>query len=312
MDVIKEDLQFLVKHMKRPVVGWYDPNLGIQFNSFMDTLESAVAPGSINFFAQCTLSSLSEARVKRLKKSGFVFIAVGVESWFDYGSKVKAKSVTGMDKVRQVAEQLNMVQQHIPSVQANMMFGFDSESGPDPFALTRRFIDLAPGIYPAYNLLTVFGQGTTHSHRKEIEDRIVPFPFHMMQGLNNLNVIPRNYSWEEFYTHYLDLLKYSFSARAMYRRHMAIPFRAARLFTLFLSLSEGGSGKIRHVSDLLETLRTKPDYRSYMYKETDHMPAFMTDKIKEDLGPMWEWLPDKTLSQNPVIFERSESLVPSM
>jgi len=309
MGVIKEDLQFLVKKMKRPVVGWYDPNFGIHFNSFMDTLESAVPPGSIKFFAQCTLSSLTEPKVKRLKKNGFIMIAVGIESWFDYGNKAKMASVTGMDKVKQVAEQLNMVQQYIPQSQANIMYGFDSETGPEPFTLTKRFIDLAPGIYPAYNLLSVFGHSIKHNFKNEIEDRIIPFPFHMMRGLNTVNVIPRNYSWEEFYTHYLDLLRYSFSPRAMYRRFRSNPFRAAGWYTVFMSLSVGGVGKIRDTSTMLKNLRTKQDYRSFMYKETDQIPAFMIEQVKKDLGPMWEWLPDKTLSQIPNAVVETESLV---
>jgi hypothetical protein len=312
MDVIKEDLQFLVKKLKRPVAGWHDPNFGIQFNSFMDILESAVPPGSIKFFAQCTLSSLSEPQVKRLKKNGFIMVAVGIESWFDYGSKAKMKSVTGMDKVIGVAEHLNMVQRYIPQVQANIMYGFDSEAGPDPFTLTKRFIDHAPGIYPAYNLLTAFGQSTKFNLKNEIEDRIIPFPFHMMQGLNTLNIVPRNYSWEEFYTHYIDLLKYSFSARALYRRFKANPFKGARWFTLFMSLSVGGSGKKGDAYSVLKNLRTKKDFRSFMNRETDQIPAFMVEQVKKDLGPIWEWLPDKSLSQNPKMLLESESLVSSI
>jgi radical SAM superfamily enzyme YgiQ (UPF0313 family) len=311
MDVIKEDLQFLVKNMKRPVVGWYDPNLAIQSNSFLDTLESAVPPGSINFFAQCTLAPLSESRVKRLKKNGFIFIAVGVESWFEYGGKVKARSVNGMDKVRQVAEQLNMVQKYIPSVQANIMYGFDNEAGPDPFTLTKRFIEHAPGIYPAYNLLTAFGDSLKHYSQNEIEDRIVPLPFHMMLGLNTLNIKPLNYSWEEFYNHYLDLLKYSFSPSVMYRRHKAVPFRASRWFNLFLSFSVGGSGKKRNVKTILRNLRMVPEFRSFMNRETDQIPAFMIEQVKKDLGPIWEWLPDKSLSYKTNVSQNSKVLLSS-
>jgi len=311
LDVIKGDLQFLKKKFKRPVVGWLDPNFGIKFNSFMDTLESAVPQGSIKFFAQCTLSSLSEAKVKRLKENGFIMIAVGIESWFDYGNKAKTGSVTGMDKVKRVAEQLNMVQRYIPQAQANIMYGFDHDAGPDPFTLTKRFIDLAPGIYTAYALLTAFGQNSKYNSRNEVADRTIPFPFHMMRGLNTLNIIPKNYSWEEFYTHYVDLLKYSFSARVMYRRFKANPVRAARWFTLFMSMSVGGSGKIRDVSAMLKNLRTRQDFRSFMNKETDQIPAFMIEQIKNDLGPMWEWLPDKTLSQVPNVLAKSELLVSS-
>jgi len=312
MGVIKEDLQFLIKKMKHPAVGWHDPNFGIQFDLFMETVESAVPPGSINFFAQSTLSSLSEPEVKRLKKNGFSFLAVGIESWFDYGNKAKMNSITGLEKVKRVAEQLNMVQQYIPVVQANIMFGFDIEAGPEPFTLTKRFLDLAPGIYPGYALLTAFGRSTMYNVNSEIENRIIPFPFHMMMGLNNLNIIPKNYSWEEFYAHYIDLLKYSFSARAMYRRFKANPMKAARWFTLFMSLSVGGSGKVSDVRTILKNLRRKPDFRSFMNKETDQIPSFMIEHVKNDLGPMWEWLPDKSLSQKPNILEDSETLVSSV
>jgi hypothetical protein len=299
MGEIKEDLQFLIKKIKHPVVGWYDPNFGIKFNSFLETIESAAPPGSIKFIAECNLSSLSEPNVKILKRNGFIMVMLGIESWFDYGNKAKMGSSTGMDKVKRVAEQVNMIQGHIPQVHANLMFGFDSEAGPEPFTLTKRFIDLAPGVYPAYALLTAFGQSAKGNLKYGTENRIIPFPFHMMHGLNTLNVLPRNYSWEEFYTHFADVLKYSFSARSMYRRFKANPMKAARWITLFLSLSVGGSGKISQVSFMLENLRKKPDFRSFMNKETNYVPAFMIEKVKKDLGPMWNWLPDKTLSQKP-------------
>lgn len=296
MGKIKEDLQFLIKKLKQPVVGWYDPNFGIRFNSIMETIESAVPPGSIKFIAECSLSSLSEANVKRLKRNGFKMVMLGIESWFDYGKKAKMEFSTGLDKVKRVAEQVNMIQRYIPQVHANLMFGLDSESGPDPFTLTKRFLDLTPGVYPAYAILTVFGQNTIGHSKYETDNRIIPFPFHMMHGLNNLNVIPRNYSWEEFYAQFIDLLKYSFSARAMYRRFKNNPMTTARWITLFLSFSVGGSGKIGHVSATLENLRRKPEFKSFMEKETDQIPAFMIEQVKKDLGPLWDWLPDKTLS----------------
>jgi len=297
MGVIKEDLQFVIRKIKHPLVGWYDPNFGVRFNAIMETIESAVPPGRIKFIAECSLSSLTEANVRRLKSNGFKMVMLGIESWYEYGNKAKMEFSTGMDKVNRVSEQINMIQKYIPQVHANLMFGFDSESGPDPFTLTKRFLDLSPAVYPAYAILTVFGKSTKGNLKYDTEDRIIPFPFHMMHGLNNLNVLPANYSWEEFYTHLIDLMKYSFSARAMYRRFKHNPMTTAKWLTLFLSFSVGASGKIGHVSTLLKDLQNKADFRSFMMKETDRVPDFMIEKVKKDLGPMWEWLPDKTLSQ---------------
>lgn len=299
MDVIKEDMQFLMRKVKHPVVGWYDPNFGIRFQSIMETIESVVPPGRINFIAESNLASLSEPNLKILKRNGFKMIMLGIESWFEYGQKAKMESSTGMDKVHRIAEQVNLIQNYIPQVHTNIMFGFDSESGPEPFTLTKRFLDLAPGIYPAYAILTVFGRSASGNLKYHSEDRLIPFPFHLMHGLNNLNVIPKNYSWEEFYSHFIDLLKYSFSTRSMYHRFRNNPLARARWMTLFLSLSVGASGKINQVASTLENLQQMPDFRSFMQKETDQIPEFMINQVRQDLGPLWEWLPDKSLSQAP-------------
>jgi hypothetical protein len=299
IEVIKEDLRFVVKKVKHPVVGWYDPNFGIRFNEMMEAIESTVPPGRVRFIAESNLSSLTESRVKIMQRNGFKMIMPGIESWFGYGKKARLEYSTGLDKVHRIAEQVNMIQSYIPQVHTNLMFGFDMESGPEPFTLTRRFIDLSPGIFPAYALLTVFGKSAYGNLKYETEDRIIPFPFHMMHGLNNLNVKPENYGWEEFYTYFLDLLKYSFSAGAMYRRFNHNPMIPAKWYTLFMSFSVGASGKISQVAATLDRLRTHRAFRAFMEKETDQIPDFMIERVRRDLGPMWEWLPDKSLSQHP-------------
>ena len=223
--------------MKHPRVSWYDPNFGINFQSIMETIESVVPPGSCDFIAESSLSVLNETKVKRLKRNGFKMIMPGIESWIDYGKKSRTGSSIGMDKVKQVAEHVNMMQQYIPQVQTNFMFGLDSDTGQDPFTLTKRFIDLAPAAYPSYALLSVYGQATKGNLKYEIENRIIPFPFHMMMSVHTLNIIPRHYGWEEFYLHFIDLLKYSFSAKAMYRRFNANHMTAPKWITLLLSLT---------------------------------------------------------------------------
>src|SRR5262249_6270752 len=36
LDVIKEDLRFLLRKFRRPRIGWHDPNFGVQFNDTLD------------------------------------------------------------------------------------------------------------------------------------------------------------------------------------------------------------------------------------------------------------------------------------
>ncbi len=309
MDMIKEDLQFLIKKMKHPLVSWYDPNFGMKFNSVMETIESVAPPGSIDFVAECSLSVLSEANVKRLNRAGFKMIMPGIESWFDYGAKSKTASVSGMDKVREVADRVNMVQRYIPQVQTNFMFGLDCDIGTDPFTLTKRFIDLAPAAYPSYALLSVFGRGVSNNIKYELEDRIIPFPFHMMMSVHTMNIIPKHYTWEELYLNFIDLLVYSFSARSMYRRFSANHMAAPKWITLLLSVTIGGSGKIRILSEMLNKLRREKDFQLFVKKQSNQIPSFIIEEVKRDLGPLWKWLPNKNLSYNHNIISNPEYVV---
>ncbi|MFQ5721060.1 MAG: radical SAM protein, partial [Candidatus Aminicenantales bacterium] len=96
---IAEDLRFLLKKMKRPRVGWQDPNFGIRFDDCMDAIEDAIPANSIDFCAESTLSLLTEARLRRLQRNGFKFMMPGIESWSGYGDKSRSKRQTGKEKV---------------------------------------------------------------------------------------------------------------------------------------------------------------------------------------------------------------------
>ena len=120
----------------------------------MAAIEAAVKPGRVRFIAESSLSLLSEPHLKRLKRNGFVSVLPGIESWYDLGNKSKTGAASGIEKVRQVADHVNLIQSYIPHIQTNFVLGLDSDQGDEPFELTKRFIDLAPGAYPAFSLLT--------------------------------------------------------------------------------------------------------------------------------------------------------------
>ena len=213
-----------------------------------------------------------------------------------------------MEKVYKIAEQVNMIQRYIPQVQTNFLLGLDSDVGHDPFTLTKRFIDLAPAAYPSYALLSIFGSSVKNNINFEQEDRIIPFPFHMMRSVLTLNIIPKHYSWEELYLHFIDLLKYSFSAKAMYRRFNANHMATTKWITLLLSLTIGGRGKIRYLSAMMKNLRKYPDFQSFVKRETSSVPAFIIESVKKDLGELWDWLPNKSLSYDPNPLSNSPSI----
>ena len=120
----------------------------------MEAIEAAVPQGRMRHIAESSLSLLSEPHLKRLRQNGFQAILPGIESWYDLGNKSKTRR-TGMDKVQQVAEHVNMILRYIPYIQTNFVLGLDGDMGPEPFELTKKFIDLAPGRLPG--LLAALG-----------------------------------------------------------------------------------------------------------------------------------------------------------
>src|SRR4051812_25837996 len=157
-DGLREDLRFVLTQLRRPIVAWHDPNFGVRFNESLDMIVDAVPQNRIDFIAESSLSLLSEPRLQRLRSAGFKAILPGVESWFSLGAKSRTGTRQGIEKVGQVAEHINTVLRYIPYVQANFVLGLDCDQGPEPFELTKRFVDLSPGAFPAYSLLTAFGR----------------------------------------------------------------------------------------------------------------------------------------------------------
>ena len=111
---ITEDLRFLAKLPWRPRVAWHDPNFGVRFEDYMEAIEAAAPPGSIDFIAESSLSLLSEPRLERLRRNGFKAVLPGVESWYEMGNKAKTGARKGIDKVRDVSEQVNTIMRYLP------------------------------------------------------------------------------------------------------------------------------------------------------------------------------------------------------
>jgi hypothetical protein len=297
-EAVKEDLRYLLGKLKRPRVAWHDPNFGVRFDSCMDAIEEAVPPGRIDFIAESTLSLLSESRVKRLKRNGFKALLPGIESWFEMGKKSKTGATTGMDKVRRVSAHVNMILRHIPYVQTNHIFGLDSDEGPTPFELTKRFLDLTPGAFPAYSMLSAFGQAAPLNLELQRANRVLPFPFHFLSNIQ-MNIKPKNYSWPAFYDHIIDVTKYSYSPRLIARRFLANRETIPRWLNVVRGLSSERFGRVKYFTEVRERLIADPKFRSFFEQETTEIPQFYVNKIRSDLGEFWDWLPEGAIRHDP-------------
>lgn len=138
----------------------------------------------------------------------------GIESWFEHGAKSKTGRANGMEKVRQVAEHINLVLRHIPFVQTNFVLGLDSDERPEPFELTKRFIDLARAPIRCSTFLPPMAAPRPLNLQLQRADRVLPFPFFFLDGSHAMNVQPLNYEWLDFYSLSADLTRYAFSLSA--------------------------------------------------------------------------------------------------
>jgi hypothetical protein len=307
LDVLREDLRFILQKVERPIVGWHDPNFGVRFDDFLGAIEDAAPPGSIRFIAESSLSLLSEPHLKRLKKNGFGALLPGVESWYDMGNKSKTGTRTGMDKVREVSDHVNTILRYVPYVQTNFVLGLDGESGAEPFELTKRFIDSTPGAFPGYSLLSAFGRAAPVNLEYQRADRVLPFPFHFLDNNHAMNVKPQNYGWTDFYDRVIDLTKYSFSARAIVRRCLATKSAIPRWMNVVRAVSSEGYGRIGYYTSLRRRLDDDPQVRAYFSRETDELPDFYREQVEQDLGPLYRWLPEGSLYHDPNAYLKSEA-----
>jgi hypothetical protein len=298
-DQIREDLLFLGREMPGAAVGWHDPNFGVRFNDYMDAIEDGIGRNGRAFIAESSLSLLSESNLERMRDAGFMALLPGIESWYSLGAKSKTGKTQGIDKVNKVSEHVNMLLRYIPYVQTNFVLGLDEDEGDLPFELTKRFLDMTPGAFPGYSMLTAFGEAAPLNLELQRANRVIPFPFHFLNNHHAMNVRPKNYDWPEFYERVIDLTKYSFSWKAIARRARATQPGFSTWLNIVRAISSEGFGRIKYYTTVRRLLAADRSVRRFFDGASSEVPAFYVNRVKRDLGPFWDYLPAGALNHDP-------------
>jgi hypothetical protein len=304
------DMKFVLTKFKSPIMGWYDPNFGIRFEDYMNAVEEADPQHRMRHIAESSLSLLSEPHLKRLRQNGFQAILPGIESWYDMGNKSKTRQ-QGEQKMKEVADHVNMILRYIPYIQTNFVLGLDGDEGAEPFELTKRFLDLAPGAFPAYSLLSAFGRAAPLNLEYQRNHRVLPFPHHFLNNNHAMNVKPKNYEWPEFYDRLIDLTTYSFNWRAIARRLPATPMMIPKWMNVVRAMSSEGWGRIKYHTTVRKLLDTDPQMLKYLNGESTVLPKFYMDRIRNELGAFFPYLPEGALEHDPNAYLKAQGdLVP--
>jgi hypothetical protein len=72
-------------------------------------------------------------------------------------------------------------------------------------------------------------------------------------------------------------------------------------------VSSEGFGRLRYYKDVKQRLETDRQFRSYFEQETTELPPFYKDRVRRDLGPLWEWLPPGAMEHDPAAYLRAEA-----
>jgi len=209
--------------------------------------------------------------------------------------------------VRQVSEHVNQVLRYIPYVQTNFVLGLDMDQGDEPFELTKRFVDMTPGAFPGYSLLTAFGKAAPLNLQLQRDRRVSAFPFHFLNNNHAMNVKPKNYAWPEFYDRVIDVTKYTFSWRAIGNRFRASKETIPRWMNVVRAISTEGFGRIKYHSAVREMLDRDPSFLPYFDGESESLPKFYVDRVKRDLGDLWEHLPEGALYHDPNAYLKGQA-----
>jgi hypothetical protein len=304
---ITADLRFLATRQKRPRVAWHDPNFGVRFEETMGAIEAAAPPGSIDFIAESSLSLLTEPHLQRLQRNGFKAALPGIESWYELGNKSRTGRRQGLDKVHEVSQHVNLVLRYLPYVQTNFVLGLDGDAGSEPFELTRRFIDLTPGAFPGYSLLSAFGRAAPINLQYQRDQRVLGFPFQFLDNNHAMNVRPKNYSWPQFYDQVIGLTSYTFSWRAIARRFASNRTWVPRWMNAVRAISSEGFGRLAYHREVRRRLDSDGSLRRYFEQDTHVLPAFFTNQVQRALGPMFRWLPPGALHHDPHAYLKAEA-----
>jgi len=290
---MKNDLRFLLGKFKSPIVAWHDPNFGVRFKENIDAIASVAPPKSFRFIAESSLSILTEEHLKEMHKNGFIGMLPGIESWYDLGNKSRTSHMAAEEKLNKISEHVNMILRYIPYVQANFVLGLDSDSGEEPFELTKRFVDKSPATYPGYSLVTAFGEAAPLNLEYQKMNRVLPIPFPFL-NTSSMNIKPKNYGWVDFYDKLIDLHSYTFSEKAIYRRFAANTGFTSKWMNFMRAISQkgkGGHGRLKFYRLMRKNLIEDRNFRDYFEGGTNVLPKFFSDIIQKDLGSWWRWLP---------------------
>jgi radical SAM superfamily enzyme YgiQ (UPF0313 family) len=287
LDRLAADLQYISEHLPGVLVGFHDPNFGVKFDQVLEVIERLPPASRPKYVMESSLSILRGDRMNRLKDTNCVAVAPGIESWTDYSNKAGVGKEEGTKKVIRVAEHFRQLSEHVPYLQANFIFGLDSDQGHEPIELTTQFMRLAPVVWPTINIPVPFGGTPLHAEylRKKRILEAMPFGFYYAPYLVTTL---EHYDPITFYELLIDLLTFSSSAEIRRQRWRSAPNRFVARVNWARTMWT--RAEIAIYRELLDLLRADREFREFHEGRRSDLPEFYQRRYERDLGRYAELL----------------------
>jgi len=288
-DRLAVDLRYITKNLPNIIMAFHDANFGIKFAPVFDALETVPPKLRPRYVMQCSLSILNHTNMQRLKETNCVHSEHGIESWTDdYSNKVRVGQKKGLEKIQQVVEQLQLLSKYVPNIQANFIFGLDTDMGDEPITLTKHFMAQAPFVWSHISLPIPYG-GTPLYKQQLADGRILkamPFPFYIVPYL--LNTL-KNYDPVTYYEKLIELTSFNWSNSLLKQRLKSAPNWKFQSFILLRTISNRMQEN-RNYRQILNMLRSNSQFRAFHEGQSAILPEFYHKEYERIVGPYAELL----------------------
>lgn len=286
-DQLQADLRYVSRHWPDAFVAYHDPNFAVRFDEIMDIIETLPEEQRTRYVMESSLAILKESLLHRLRATNCVYVAPGIESWDDYSNKAGSGSKMGRAKLEHIVRHIDLINEYVPGMQTNHIFGTDGDKGSEPVDLTREFVRRLPRVWPTLNIPIPFG-GTPLQQELLAEGRVLkamPFGCYKMPYLN---IILKHYDPITYYDHMIAIQEEASSRQMLARRLGARSPPAHKFIAGLRTLAMRSS--VRKLREVRTRLATDSQLLAFQEGRSTALPEFYFRKVTDRIGRYAELL----------------------
>ncbi len=188
---------------------------------------------------------------------------------------------SGASKLDNVTQHFELLKEFVPGIQANFMFGLDTDEGDEPVELTKAFMSRAPFVWPTINIPIPFGETPLYDQYLEGGRILEAMPFAFYYAPYLVTTI-KNYSPIAYYERLVEMHAHMISASMLAKR-----LRATRGLIRLASVTRTLSMRewVGDFQRILTLMKTDRNFLAFHEGQSRELPEFYHRQYERTLGP---------------------------